>query len=271
MIARRWGQLARTFGLVYNDAIRQYGVVTGTHLIDTSSETPAGSRRAEVLGLLRAAEEPMSAAEVAEATGLHLNTARFHLDALVDEGHAQRTSEPRDTRGRPRVLYTAEGPVPGPRSYALLSEMLTGLVASLPDAGPAAIEAGKAWGRHLVERVAPSQRIDADEAVARLNRVLDAIGFQPEVPGSTPAPARKRPRRPAPAEHSDAGTDAGTEILLHHCPFREVAERHTDVVCAIHLGLMQGALSELHTPVEATSLEPFVTPQLCVARVQAKN
>jgi predicted ArsR family transcriptional regulator len=210
----------------------------------------------------------MSAAEMAEATGLHLNTARFHLEALVDESLAQRTNEPRDTRGRPRVLYAAEGAAPGPRSYALLSEMLTGLVASLPNAGPAAVEAGRAWGRHLVERVAPSEQLDADEAITRLNRVLDAIGFQPEVRDST---VGKRAGRPSRYTGAKADTEASTEIHLHHCPFREVAEKHSDVVCAIHLGLMQGALAELPTTVQATSLESFVTPQLCIARVSAGN
>jgi predicted ArsR family transcriptional regulator len=217
-----------------------------TTLTDAQAGLPAQTRRGEVLRLLRAAEQPLSAAEVAASTGLHLNTARFHLDALVEDGVAERTSEPRATPGRPRVLYTAEGPAPGPRSYALLAEMLTGLVASLAGAGPAAVTAGKAWGRHLVERVSPTERVDAEEGVARLNRVLDAIGFEPE--------ARAAQR----------------EIHLHHCPFREVAEKHTDVVCAIHLGLMQGALEELRAPVETTSLEPFVTPQLCVAHLQPR-
>ena len=236
-------------------------------LIDAPSDVPAGSRRAQVLGVLRAAGQPAAAAEVAEATGMHLNTARFHLDALVDDGLAQRATEARARRGRPRVLYTAEGPAPGARSYALLAEMLTGLVASRRDARPAALAAGKAWGRHLVERVAPSVRIEQAEAVARLGRVLDAIGFQPEVRGPVPGEAADYARGPSRVE----GGDAGTEIRLHHCPFREVAERHMDVVCAIHLGLMQGALSELPTVVEATSLEPFVTPGLCLARLQART
>jgi predicted ArsR family transcriptional regulator len=220
-----------------------------TSFVDPPAPVAVGSRREEVLALLRAADGPLSAAQVAETTGLHLNTARFHLDGLVEEGLAMRASEPRDVPGRPRILYSADGPVPGPRSYGLLAEMLTGLVASLKDAGPAAAHAGRAWGGHLVERSAPSERISAGEAVTRLNRVLDAVGFAPE--------ART--------------TKQGTEVLLHHCPFREVAEKHTDVVCAIHLGLMQGALEELDAPIDATSLEPFVTPQLCVARLQPKK
>jgi predicted ArsR family transcriptional regulator len=215
-------------------------------LVDVSAQVPPGSRRAEVLDLLRRAEQPLSVAAVAKDTGLHVNTARFHLDGLVEDGLAVRTAEARDVPGRPRILYSAEGPAVGPRSYRLLAEMLTGLVASLKNRDTVALEVGRSWGRHLVERSAPSERVDAREAVARLNRVLDAVGFQPET--------RK--------------TKQGHDVLLHHCPFREVAEEHTDVVCAIHLGLMQGALSEVRAPVEAASLEPFVTPSLCRARLR---
>ncbi len=216
-------------------------------LVDPPTERAVGTRRGEVLARLREAIGPLSVAEVAECTGLHVNTARFHLDGLVGDGLAERTVEGRDTPGRPRILYTARAQDAGPRSFGLLAEMLTGLVASLDGAGPAAVEAGRAWGRHLVERPAPSQRIDAEEATARLLRVLDAIGFQP-----------------------DARADGeGFEVRLHHCPFRDVAERHTDVVCAIHLGLMQGALAEARAPLDAETLEPFVTPNLCVARLRA--
>lgn len=215
-------------------------------LSDPPPQLPTGNRRAEVLALLRRADQSLSVAEVAEAMDLHVNTARFHLDGLVADGLAERTTEPRETPGRPRILYTSEGPSPGPRSYELLAEMLTGLVSSMDQAGPATVELGKAWGRHLVERAAPSERVDAQEAVVRLNRVLDAVGFRSEV----------------------RDTDEGLEVRLHHCPFLEVASKHTDTVCAIHLGLMQGALDELGAPVRATSLEPFVTPQLCVAHLQ---
>ncbi|HET9841960.1 MAG TPA: helix-turn-helix domain-containing protein [Nocardioides sp.] len=220
--------------------------MTGAMLVD-SSALPGGDRRAEVLSLLRRAERPLSAAEVAEAVGLHVNTARFHLDGLVDDRLAERTTESRETPGRPRILYTSEGPSPGPRSYEFLAEMLTGFVSSLHDAGPATVELGKAWGRHLVERAAPSEQVDAEEAVARLDRLLDMVGFQPDT----------------------SATATGAEVRLRHCPFLEVAQKHTDIVCAIHLGLMQGALDELDAPVAATSLEPFVTPQLCIAQLQA--
>lgn len=221
--------------------------MTGVSLSDPPADVVVGARRGRVLAMLRDAGGPLSVAQVAERTGLHVNTARFHLDGLVSDGLAERTAEERDTPGRPRILFTARAEAAGPRSFQLLAEMLTGLVASLDGAGPAAVEAGRAWGRHLVERPAPSQPVDADEATARLFRVLDAIGFQPET-------------RP------DAG---GVQVRLRHCPFREVAERHADVVCEMHLGLIQGALSELRAPLQAVSLEPFVAPSLCVARLRA--
>jgi predicted ArsR family transcriptional regulator len=219
----------------------------GATLTDLPPEFPSGTRRTDVLALLRQTDRPLSVVEVANAMNVHVNTARFHLDGLVDEGLAERTSEPRDTRGRPRILYSSEGAPPGPRSYKLLAEMLTGLVSTLEDGGSATVELGKMWGRHLIERPAPSERIDAQEALVRLESLLEKVGFQPEAGPS----------------------GEGVEVRLRHCPFREVAQKHTDVVCAIHLGLIQGALEELGAPLAATSLEPFVTPQMCVAHLQA--
>jgi predicted ArsR family transcriptional regulator len=219
----------------------------GATLTDLPPESPSGARRTDVLAQLRQAERPLSVAEVANAMDMHVNTARFHLDGLVDVGLAERTSEPRDTRGRPRILYSSEGASPGPRSYELLAEMLTGLVSTLEDADSATVELGKMWGRHLIERPAPSERLDAQEALVRLESLLEKIGFQPEARTS----------------------GEGVEVRLRHCPFREVAQKHGDVVCPIHLGLMQGALDELGAPIAATSLEPFLTPQMCVAHLHA--
>jgi predicted ArsR family transcriptional regulator len=235
--------------LVIHEHICDNGPMRAPTLADLPPEFPTGTRRTDVLALLRQTEGPLSVAEVARAMDVHVNTARFHLDGLVEDGLAERASESRDTRGRPRILYTSEGAPPGPRSYEFLAEMLTGLVSSLGDAGAKTVELGKMWGRHLVERPAPSERVDAQEAVDRLDHLLEQVGFQPETHAS--------------------GKDV--EIHLHHCPFREVAQKHTDVVCAIHLGLMQGALDELGAPVTTTSLEPFVTPRTCVARLSASQ
>ncbi|GIH69959.1 helix-turn-helix transcriptional regulator [Sphaerimonospora thailandensis] len=201
--------------------------------------------RSQVLAVLQEAGRPLSAGEVAKRVRLHPNTARFHLDALVEADLAERNAEDRDQPGRPRILYTArpESAHSGRRSYRLLAEILAGsLAAETPQPAQAALRAGRAWGRYLADRPPPFRRLDVEAATRQLVRMLADIGFAPE-----------------PAED-------GRKVLLHHCPFRETAEAHREVVCSIHLGLMQGLLAELGAPIEAERLDPFVEPDLCVAR-----
>ena len=190
--------------------------------------------------------------DIADQAGLHPNTARFHLDALVDAGLAARAPKERTTPGRPSMAYRAvEGGGPaGRRRYRLLAEMLTSLIAGvLPKPGEAAAEAGREWGRYLTEQPPPYQRLDAGEAVERLTATMDEIGFAPE-----------------------AVTD-GTQyqLRLRQCPFREVAENHQDVVCQLHLGLMQGALAQMRAPVTADRLQPFAEPSLCIAYLATRQ
>lgn len=240
-----------------------------------------GESRSRVLDLLRAAGRPLGVQEIAERTGLHSNTARFHLDGLVEAGLAERASEGGGQPGRPRVVYRARPAAASAdrRSYRLLAEILTTLVAQhIPRPQRAAAEAGRAWGGYLTERPAPFEQLDPGQAVDRLVDVLGEIGFDPELEpaGRTGDQAREQNQDPnkgesqdrRPDRAGDQGSDvSGARIRLRHCPFREVAERHQDVVCSLHLGLMQGALAELHTPVAADRLDPFVEPELCIAHL----
>jgi len=221
--------------------------VKDLNLTDPAVDPSLGTRRTEVMDTLAAAKEPLTASAVAERTGLHLNTARFHLDGLVNDGLATRTVEGRATPGRPRILYSDRAGGGGPRSFGLLAEMLTGLVSSLDGAGEAATKVGRSWGLRLVEEDASPEPPTADEALMRLNGVLDAIGFQPEI---------------------SIRSDGKVELHLHHCPFQEVAVRHSEVVCALHLGLMQGTLSGLGAPLTADSVQPFVSSNLCTATLR---
>ena len=45
--------------------------------------------------------------ELVEATGLHANTVREHLQRLSEDGYVISETEKRETRGRPRTLYSA--------------------------------------------------------------------------------------------------------------------------------------------------------------------
>jgi predicted ArsR family transcriptional regulator len=207
-----------------------------------------GDSRSRVLDVLLDARTPIGVNEVAERVGLHSNTARFHLDGLVESGLATRQTEGREQPGRPRTLYAAApgSARAGRRSYRLLAEILTSyLAAQSRQPTQAALSAGAEWGRFLARRPAPFRKVTAEQATAELTEVLDEIGFAPEPVQS----GRKR------------------QILLHHCPFREAAEEHREVVCAVHLGLMQGLLDELGGPLQAERLDPFVEPSLCVTHL----
>ena len=221
-------------------------------LLTPDGGAPLGQSRAHVLDLLRAAGSPAGVRDIADQAGLHPNTARFHLDALVDAGLAARAPKERTTPGRPSMAYraVAGGEPMGRRHYRLLAEMLTSLIAGmLPKPGEAAGEAGREWGRYLTEPPPPYQRLDAGKAVGRLTATMAEIGFAPE-----------------------AVTD-GTryQLRLRQCPFREVAENHQDVVCQLHLGLMQGALAQMRAPVTADRLQPFAEPGLCIAYLATRQ
>jgi predicted ArsR family transcriptional regulator len=211
-----------------------------------------GASRTHVLQVLQEADLALTVEDVAERVGRHPNTVRFHLDGLVGAGLATRVREDRDLPGRPHTLYcsTPDSPRAGRRSYQLLAEILTSYLAGQRrQPAQAAERADAAWGRFLAERPKPFQRIDAAAATDQLVRALDDVGFAPE------PVARGRQR----------------QVLLHHCPFREVAQEHREIVCSVHLGLMRGLLTELDAPVEAQQLDPFVEPDLCVAHLGPRH
>lgn len=199
--------------------------------------------RAHILETLAGAGEPLDAVELARRVGLHPNTVRWHLGVLADAGLVTSSPEHRTRPGRPRIVFTPAGEAEesGRRDYRLLAAVLAGSLSGSPE-GPAAAErAGNAWGRYLVERPPPLARLDADAAADRVVHLLAEHGFEPE------------------REDGD--------VVMRRCPFHDLAEQHGDVVCAVHLGLIRGALSEIGAPVTVTRLEPFVEPGLCRARL----
>jgi predicted ArsR family transcriptional regulator len=223
--------------------------MTTHELLAPDAGSPLGRSRGRVLDLLRAAGSPLGVRDVADQAGLHPNTARFHLDALVKAGQASREPQARPTPGRPSTVYWSVGGGPaGERRYRLLAEMLTSLIrAVMPEPGGSAIEAGREWGAYFTEQPPPYQRLTAEEAVERLTAIMEDLGFAPE----------------AVAEGEQY------QLLLHECPFREIAQRQQDVVCALHKGLMQGALTKMRVPLTAGRLEPFAGPSLCIAHLAA--
>jgi predicted ArsR family transcriptional regulator len=206
----------------------------------------SSGRREDVLRALRAAGGPLSITELAQRLDVHPNTVRFHLDALISAGRVQRDEAEHARPGRPPQLFRAvAGMDPGgPRRYRLLADILVGALAAQPGAAAAATAAGRSWGDHAARTKGAPRK---GRVIKGLTELLAEIGFSPE------------PRRTAGA--------AIREIGLRNCPFLELAHAHAEVVCPLHLGLMQGALSAWGAPVTVESLTPFAEPDRCVARL----
>jgi predicted ArsR family transcriptional regulator len=219
-----------------------------------------GPTRARVLGTLQDLRVPSTASEVARVLGIHLNTARFHLDGLVSSGLAERAREDRRRPGRPQVHYAATQAAPqaAHRSYRLLAEILSRhLGRHALDPHGEGIEAGRDYGRFVAAAAgsptppalagSPLPPV-AGEPVALVVQMLDAMGFA----------SRRLPDEDVPA--------GGAVVEVTNCPFLEVAEGHLDIVCAVHQGIMEGMLEELGAPERVERLDPLVAPSRCVAR-----
>ncbi len=207
--------------------------------------------RLRLLELLRARADGVDATQAAAEIGLHVATARSHLEILVGAGLAERFREERLARGRPRVIYRAadDDANTGGGGYRFLAELLASMIeAGVTNPARKAEAAGVAWGRELVERARPLTRLPRAEAVRRVQHMLNEIGFAPEV----------------------VVDRDGERILLHRCPFRDVAVDHQGVVCSAHLGLIKGALDQLGASADATTLRPLVTPTLCIADLKRR-
>lgn len=207
-----------------------------------------GASRLRVLQALQAANQGLGVRDLAAHVGLHTNTVRMHLDRLVAEGLVRRQTQDRNEPGRPPLTFSAvaSGFHGERRAYRLLAEMLASFVAAkVPDSRTAAIEAGRMWGQFLTERPGPYRRADHRRSLDVLTTILDDIGFAPKI----------------------VQTADSLEVWLRHCPFLEVATEYREVVCSIHLGLIQGVLSETRGPLTADELRPLVEPSLCIARL----
>lgn len=206
--------------------------------------------RGRLFAHIRAAGHPVTREEAAERVGISRKLAAFHLDKLVDVGLLEAgVDEARPRRvGRAPKSYR-------PTSRALLVcipqrsyERLAGILleaAVATDAGEApedarlriAREAGKDLGSSA-RRTEPGRKGARGGALAGVQTVLDAEGFEPFRPG----PGRVR---------------------LRNCPFHPLAQQEPAVVCAINHAYVSGIVAGLGASSVQADLVP-VPNECCV-------
>lgn len=187
------------------------------------------TRYAIYLELARSAR-PLATAEVAESLDLHPNTVRPHLERMRDVGLLTIETEARGSVGRPQHRYSLAPDAPSlglePATFPVLARMLLRVAVAGGLSRDDVVDAGREQGEADAVALALALDIttpDAGTCVEGLVARLDALGFDPEV----------------------AAEEEQATVAFAHCPFRELAEAHPEIVCALHQGLVEGIVDTL--------------------------
>lgn len=187
--------------------------------------------RVQLLHALFEAGSVRTLGQLCEATGLHPNTVREHLQRLIEGGYVIQATEHRTTRGRPRTLYTAA----------------TGAAdASSPIARDKVSAAARRGD--LLRRVLPGAASalgrDATYQLDALIEHLEESGFEPVV------------------------DDEQLTVDLSPCPHAAGRAEDRPMLCSVHLGLMQGVLTEAGGPLAAEAVRTSAIPADCVVQLR---
>jgi predicted ArsR family transcriptional regulator len=174
--------------------------------------------RRRLYDYVAAQQTPVTRESAAAAAGITRTLAAYHLDklteaGLIEAGYARsvgRRGGPGS--GRPAKHYARADrdlAVTLPtRSYLLLTNLLATAVEA--DRTGSVRAAAARHAQHV-------GRTAAENAGADVNAALQALGYEP---AHTP----------------------GGDLELRNCPFRQLAQTHTALVCALNLDLVQGLL-----------------------------
>ena len=180
----------------------------------------ADPTRLRLLELVEASSEPVGVAELAAQVGVHHTSVRAHLARLRDGGLIEERTAAAVGRGRPKLVYLAAA---GSRSPQLDTARdpyreLSGLLTEAVGTGRSPRRVGHDAG------VAVAASSPAVTAIDTIQAEAAALGFEP----------RRASRR-----------DGQLDLVLQHCPFRDVAAQDPDTICALHLGIAEGVADTL--------------------------
>ncbi|MCW2779918.1 MAG: putative transcriptional regulator [Marmoricola sp.] len=182
--------------------------------------------------------EAVGREQAADAVGVPMHTAKFHLDKLVDEGlldveFRRLTGRSGPGAGRPAKLYrrsAAEWTVSLPaRRYHLAGHILATALETAARDGLSVPDSLHAAAHTEGELIGAATKSTGDE-LERVSTILKDQGYEARLDDDT--------------------------VVLANCPFDALAKEHTELVCGLNQSFVQGVADGLGCQSVVALLEP---------------
>lgn len=189
----------------------------------------ADPTRIELYEYVRAQPSAVTREQAATALGIAVHQAKFHLDRLAADGlletaYARVSGRRGPGAGRPAKLYrraSKEIAVTLPdREYELAGHLLAAAIEESESSGKSVGDCLAQAAARYGEELAPADRAEdasAEESLAAAARTLADLGFEPQF--------------------------VDGRVTLANCPFHNLAQNHTALICGMNLSLITGLLT----------------------------
>ena len=270
-----------------------YPTSVRSSLHDIRSQISLLPAQRRVLEVVEGAGQPISSAEVAKTLKLHPNTAREHLDALLNAGLVTTLPLRTGKRGRPTLLYSVTTLDPN-QILSTYLDVITATAISLAEGSDGvaqAIAVGKNWAGLTCPQpaqtgfqgtsgaVAPSA-VSSAEAASAAVATSDAVATEPSNLGEAGADTADDANGLAEAnQRLENAIDqlrpiftvmgfspelAKNKLVLRSCPFAKGGWPHP-LVCIIHEAYIAELLTRSSGVRVVSSAELKLHPQLASA------
>lgn len=272
-----------------------YPTSVRSSLNDIRSQISLLPAQRRVLEVVEGAGQPISSAEVAKTLKLHPNTAREHLDALLNAGLVTTLPMRTGKRGRPTLLYSVTTLDPN-QILSTYLDVITATAISLAEGSDGvaqAIAVGKNWagltcpqpaqsGTQGASGAVATSAVSSAEAASAAAATSDAVAAEPshlseagadtadDVNGLAEANMTQRLEnaiaqlRPIFTVMGFSPELAKNKLVLRSCPFAKGGWPHP-LVCIIHEAYIAELLTRSSGMRVVSSAELKLHPQLASA------